>query len=166
MSRLELGAPLRPAAGALVVAFTISACALPSPYASEGQHNLVVKTTTGARTPLAATNAWLEIQRVLPGCRGTAEGEVFLRGPVDSLHLPAGRLSNLVFKFRTSSLLSGGAAGVTSYATLIRPREGYSYEATVTYESSLFTIDILEIAPQGGSSRKLPRQDVTACQLA
>jgi hypothetical protein len=165
MSRLELGARLRPAAGALVAALTSSACALPSPYASEGPHNLVIKTTTGARTPVAATNAWLEIQRVLPGCRGTPEGEVFLRGPVDSLHVPAGRLSNLVFKFRTSSLLSGGAAGVTSYTTLIRPREGYRYEATVTYESSLFTIDILEIAPLGGSSRKIQRQDLTACQL-
>ena len=161
MSRLELGARLRPAA--LVVALTLGACALPSPYASDGRHNLVVKTTTGARTPLAATNAWLEIQRVLPGCHGTAEGEVFLKGPVDSLHLPAGRLSNLVFKFRTSSLLSGGAAGVTRYTTLIRPREGYSYEATVAYESSLFTIDILEIAPQGASRQKLPRRDISSC---
>jgi len=161
MSRLELGARLRPAA--LVVALTLSACALPSPYASDGRHNLVVKTTTGVRTPLAATNAWLEIQRVLPGCHGTAEGEVFLKGPVDSLHLPAGRLSNLVFKFRTSSLLSGGAAGVTRYTTLIRPREGYSYEATVAYESSLFTIDILEIAPQGASRQKLPRRDISSC---
>jgi hypothetical protein len=166
MSRLELAARLRMVTGALVVALTISACVLPSPYASEGRHNLVVNTTTGTRTPVAATNAWLEIQRVLPGCRGAAEGEIFLRGPVDSLHLPTGRLSNLVFKFRTSSLLSGGAAGVTSYATLIRPREGYRYEATVTYESSLFTIDILEIGLQGASSRKLPRQDITACQLA
>lgn len=161
MSRLELGAHLKPAA--LVIALTINACALPNPYVSDGRHNFVVKTTTGARTPLAATNAWLEIQRVLPGCRGTADGEVFLKGPVDSLHLPAGRLSNLVFKFRTSSLLSGGAAGVTSYTTLIRPREGYRYEATVAYESSLFTIDILEIAPEGASSQKLPRRDISSC---
>src|SRR5262249_17538284 len=74
-----------------------------------------------------------------------------------------GRLSNLVFKFRTSSLLSGGAAGVTRYTTLIRPREGYSYEATVAYESSLFTIVILEIAPHGASSQKLPRRDISSC---
>jgi hypothetical protein len=62
-------------------------------------------------------------------------------------------------------LLSGGAAGVTSYATLIRPREGYSYEAVVIYENSLFTIEILEIGPPGAASRKLPRQDLTTCQL-
>jgi len=54
---------------------------------------------------------------------------------------------------------------MTNYATLIRPREGYVYEASVAYASGLYTIDILEIAPQRASSRKLPRQDITACQL-
>ena len=151
--------------GALVVALTISACVLPSPYASEGRHNLVVNTTTGTRTPVAATNAWLEIQRVLPGCRGAAEGEIFLRGPVNSLHLPTGRLSNLVFQV-SHLVLAFGWGSWRDQLCDADPAEGYRYEATVTYESSLFTIDILEIGLQGASSRKLPRQDITACQLA
>jgi len=52
---------------------------------------------------------------------------------------------------------------MTSYSTLIRPRDGHTYEATVTYKSCLFTIDIVEIAPQRASSRKLPRQDLSSC---
>jgi hypothetical protein len=149
--------------GALVVALTIvRACCLVRMRARAGTASLSIRRQAqghGRDHQRPARNT-----RII--CRCGAEGEIFLRGPVDSLHLPTGRLSSLVFKFRTSSLLSGGTAGVTSYATLIRPREGYRYEATVTYESSLFTIDILEIGLQGASSRKLPRQDITACQLA
>jgi len=147
---------------AFAAALACAGCALSPPYSSAGPHNLHIRTTTGDRTPFAATNAWLEIQRVMPGCRGEREGEIFLRGPADSIHLPSGRLSHLVFKFRTSSLL-GQTARMTSYATLIRPREAYTYEAAVTYSDGLFTIDIVEIAPQRASSRKLPRLDIAAC---
>jgi len=106
--------------------------------------------------------AWLEVQRVAPGCRGEVEGEIHLSGPVASMHLPAGRLSNLVFKFPTSSLF-WQTSSTTSYSTLIQPREGHTCEATVTHKSGLFTIDIGECAPQRASSRKLPRLDVAAC---
>jgi hypothetical protein len=71
-----------------------------------------ITTATDAGAPLAATRAWLEVQRVAPDCHGEVEGELYLRGPVDSLHLPVGRLSNLVFKFRTSSLMSQSSAMV------------------------------------------------------
>ena len=132
------------------------------PYSGASPHNMYVKTTTQAGEPLAATRAWLEVQRVTPGCHGEVEGEIYLSGPVDSLYLPVERASNLVFKFRTSSLFSQTSA-TTSYATLVRPREGHTYEAIVTYKSGLFTIDIIEIAPQRASSRKLPRQDLSSC---
>src|SRR5215470_1010144 len=96
-----LGERFRAPLAAFAVALIFAGCALSIPYSSVGPNNLHIRTTTGARTPFAATNAWLEVQRVMPGCRGEAEGEIFLRGQDDSIHLPAGRLSNLVFKFRT-----------------------------------------------------------------
>ena len=162
MPGLEPLGRFRAQLAAFAVALICAGCALPIPYSSVGPNNLHIRTTTGARTPFVATNAWLEVQRVMPGCRGEAEGEIFLRGQADSIHLPAGRLSNLVFKFRTSSLF-GQTARTTSYATLIRPREGYTYEAAVTYNDGLFSIDIVEIAPQRASSHRLPRQDIAAC---
>jgi hypothetical protein len=123
---------------------------------------MYVMTTTDAGEPLAATRAWLEVQRVTSGCHGEVEGEIYLRGPVDSLYLPVGQPSNLVFKFRTSSPLSQSSA-MSSYSTLIRPREGQTYQAAVTYKSGLFTIDIVEIAPQKASRRKLLQQDISSC---
>ena len=150
MPRLELGARFRSTA-AFATALICAGCALSIPYSSVGPPNMRVKTTTDAGEPLAATRAWLEVQWVTPGCHGEVEGEIYLSGPVDSLYLPVGRASNLVFKFRTSSLLSQSSA-MTSYSTLIRPRDGHTYEATVTYKSCLFTIDIVEIAPQRASS--------------
>ncbi len=160
MSGARLRACHRGGVGTLSAALILGACA--APYISVGQPNLSVRADTGARTIFAATNAWLGIQRVLPGCRGETEGEVFLRGPV-SLHLPPGRLSNLVFKLRTSSMW-GQWSRETSYTTLIRPRPGFTYEAAISYDSDLFTIDIIEIAPQKAARRKLPRQDISACQ--
>jgi len=52
---------------------------------------------------------------------------------------------------------------MTGYATLIHPREGHTYEATVTYKGGLFTLDIVEIAPQRATSRKLPRKGLSSC---
>jgi hypothetical protein len=158
-----MSAHLRPAAGALAAGLLAGACA--SPYVSLGQPNMTVRTSTGERTIFAATNARLEVQRVLPGCRGEAEGQVFLGGAVETLHLPAGRLSNLVFKFRTSSVW-GQWSRETSYTTLIRPRPGFTYEATVSFANDLFTIDVVEVGPHKGAPRKLPRQDIADCQRA
>ena len=109
------------------------------------------------------TNAAVEIERVMPGCRGESEGKVSLKGGADSLHLPAGRLSNLVFSFRTSSLF-WQSESITTYTTLIRPREGFTYEATVAYADGLYNIDILEVAPNGRPGRRLARQDIVGCQ--
>jgi hypothetical protein len=158
-----MSARLKPAAGALAAGLLVAACAVP--YASLGAPNLTVRTSTGSRTIFAATNARLEIQRVLPGCKGEAEGQVILGGAVESLHVPAGRLSNLVFKFRTSSVW-GQWSRETSYTTLIRPRAGFTYEATVSFDNDLFTIDIVEMGAHKGATRKLPRQDLADCQRA
>jgi hypothetical protein len=120
MPRLELGARFRPVA-VLTIALICAGCVPTIPYLSAGPHNMYVKTTTDAGEPLAAMRAWLEVQRVTPGCHGEVEGEIYLRGPIDSLYVSVGRPSNLAFKFRTSSLFSQ-TSGTTSYATLIRPR--------------------------------------------
>jgi hypothetical protein len=132
------------AAGALLLALAFGGCA--TPYMSVGRPNLHIKASTGDRTIFAVTNAAVEIERVTPGCRGESEGKVYLKSGADSLHLPSGRLSNLVFSFRTSSLF-WQKESITTYTTLVRPREGFTYEATVAYADSLYTIDILEIPP-------------------
>jgi hypothetical protein len=132
------------------------------PYLSTGSRNMRITTATRAGAPLATTRAGLEVQRVAPDCHGEVEGELYPRGPVEPLHLPVGRLSNLVFKFRTSSRMSQSSA-TTSYSTSIRPRDGHMYETSVTYKSGLFTIDITEISPARASRRRLPRQDIASC---
>ena len=164
MSGPELGARVRSAAVVLVVALTAGGCA--TPYIGAGSPNLHVKTTTGDRTIFAATSAAIEVERVTPGCQGVSEGKVYLANlgrTADSLHLPAGRLSNLVFSFRTSSLW-GQWESTTKYAMLIRPREGFTYEATVAYADGLYSVDIFEVAPNGGPGRKLARQGIAGCQ--
>ena len=72
MPRLELGARFRLAA-VPATALICADCALTFPYSSVGPHNMYVKTTTHAGEPFAATRAWLEVQRVTPGCHGEVE---------------------------------------------------------------------------------------------
>jgi hypothetical protein len=162
MSGPQLSPQMRWAAGALLVALVVGGCA--TPYVGLGRPNLHVKTSTGDRTIFAATNAAVEIERVTPGCRGESEGKVYLKAGADSLHLPAGRLSNLVFSFGTSSLF-WQTRSITTYTTLIRPREGFTYEATVAYSGGLYSVDIVEVALNGGPGRKLARQDIAGCRL-
>jgi len=78
MPRLELGARFRPVA-VFATALICAGCVPTIPYLSAGPD---------AGEPLAATRAWLEVQRVTLGCRGEVEGEIYLRGPTDSLYLP------------------------------------------------------------------------------
>ena len=69
MSRLDpLAACLRSLGGVLVIALGLGACASTSPYLGEGRPNMVIRTDTGEWTLRSATNAWVEVQRVVvPG---------------------------------------------------------------------------------------------------
>jgi hypothetical protein len=86
-----------------------------------------------------------------------------LRPPADAAHLPEERLSELVFRFHTHG---GGAESLTSYATLLRPRAGHAYEATVNYDAGFYDVEIREIGPNGAPGRKIEHRSLSECRRA
>jgi hypothetical protein len=55
---------------------------------------------------------------------------------------------------------------LTSYATLLRPRAGHTYEAAVTYDAGLYDVEIREIAPNGAPGRKIEHRSLSECRRA
>jgi hypothetical protein len=144
----------RLAAGVLAAGL-LAACSGIRPYPEVSPGNLVV------RTELSGARAALHVQRVNADCSGEYEGTVALdRSPV-SVGLPAGRPSYLVFSFDTSTFFSGSHS--TSVGTLIEPRAGYRYDATVTYRDGLYNVTLRETDPRRRTSRELPRRTISRC---
>jgi hypothetical protein len=144
----------RLAAGVLASGL-LAACSGVRPYPEVSPGNLVV------RTELSGARAALHVRRVNADCSGEYEGTVALdRSPV-SVGLPAGRPSYLVFSFDTSSFFSGSRS--TSVGTLIEPRAGYRYDATVTYRDGLYNVTLRETDLRRRTSRELPLRTNSRC---
>jgi hypothetical protein len=75
----------------------------------------------------------------------------------DPVHLPEERLSLLGFEFHQH----GNIERSTSYKTLMRPRAGQTYEASVNYDAGLYDVEIREIGPNGG--RKIEQRPLSDC---
>src|SRR5712671_2847970 len=131
----------------------LAACGTAVLYQDSGAPNLHLSATANSGVFLMATVVYLDIHRVTADCRPEYVGSLNLRAPLalreppSAIHLPEDQLSQLVFKFKT---VGGNYSGLTSYSTLLRPRAGHTYAATVTYDAGLYDVEIREIDPHGG----------------
>src|SRR5262249_62266770 len=73
----------------------------------------------------------------------------------EPVHLPEERLSLLGFEFHQH----GNIESWTSYKTLMRPRAGQTYEASVNYDAGLYDVEIREAGPNGG--RKIEQRPLS-----
>ena len=147
----------------------LAACGTAVLYQDSGAPNLHLSTTSNS-TFLTATVVYLDIHRVTADCRAEYAGSLKLWAPLalqppqDAVHLPQERLSQLVFKFKTVG--ANNYSGLTSYSTLLRPRAGHTYAATVTYDAGLYDVEIREIDPHGGPGRKIEHRSLSECHRA
>jgi len=146
----------------------LAACSTAAQYQDAGPPNLHLSTTsTGAF--LSFTVVYLDINRVTADCRAEHVGTLNLwaplplRPPADAVHLPEDRLSHLVFKFRTHG---GNRESLTSYATLLRPRAGHTYQVAVKYDAGLYDVEIREIGPNGTPGPKVEHRPLSECRRA
>jgi hypothetical protein len=154
-------------ASLLSILSLITACGTAVPYQDSGVPNLRLSTTANSGTFLTATVVYLDIHRVTADCGTEYVGSLNLRAPLAlrdppaAIHLPEERLIELVFKFKT---VGGNYSGLTSYATLLRPRAAHTYEATVTYDAGLYDVEIREIDPHGAPGRKIEHRSLSECR--
>jgi len=144
----------------------LAACSTAVLYQDAGAPNLHLSTTSTGQF-LTATVVYLDIHRVTTDCRAEYVGSLNLwaplplRPPADAVHLPEERLSQLLFKFKT---VGGNGSALTSYATLLRPRAGYTYDATVSYNAGLYDAEIREIGPHSAPGRKIEHRSLSECR--
>ena len=148
---------MRTAAAALActAAFALAACASGKHYPdSVAPKNLSIKTSSSARAALG-------VHGVGPQCHTEYLGTVTLDKSSAEIGLPAERWSYLVFDFATSSFL-GGRRTNTTFETLLKPRAGYRYEASVTYRDDIYNVVIREQSPRG-AWREVAMRDLASC---
>jgi hypothetical protein len=144
-----------PATLACAAALVLVACASGKPY-PEGvaPKNFSIKTASSARAALG-------VHGVDAQCRAEYLGTVALDKPSAEIGIPAERWSYLVFDFATSSFL-GGRRTNTTFETLLKPRAGYRYEASVTYRDDIYNVVIREQSPRG-AWREVAMRDLASC---
>ena len=142
------------AALACAVALAAAGCAGGKPYPDVAPKNLTVKTSSSARAALG-------VHGVDAQCRTEYLGTVALDKTAAEVGIPAERWSYLVFDFSTSSFL-GGRRTSTTFETLLKPRAGYRYEASVSYRDDIYNVVIREQSPRG-PWREVAMRDLASC---
>jgi hypothetical protein len=127
-------------------------------YQNSGTPNLRLNTTSTGRF-LTVTAVHLDVHRVAADCSAEFMGSVSLQSPSAAIHLPEEQSSQLVFKFLTY----GNGERLTTYTTLLRPRTGHSYAATVTYDEGFYDVELREIGPNGAQGRKIEHRSLSDC---
>lgn len=165
---------LRRATGRSIVGCAAAVAVLPwlgacgTLYQEPGPSNLHFRTSSTANL-LGFTAVFLDIRRVTADCGAEPVGTVNLwaplplRPPAEAVHLPEDQLSELAFRFVTNG---GNSRSVTVYETLLRPRAGRVYEATVSYGSDLYDVDIRELGAGGAPGRRIEHRALSDCRGA
>jgi len=144
---------------ALFVAGLLAGCSGIKTYPDTRPKNLRV------HTAVSSVRAALDVHRVGTSCETEYQGTVPLDSSSVEIGLPAERLSYVVFRFSSSSFLTGSSRSL-SYGTLIRPRAGYTYDVKVRYQDDMYNVSIREIDLRKSSSREVERRDLSACKAA
>jgi hypothetical protein len=146
----------------LLAAGLLAGCSGIKTYPETSPRNLVVKTEARSGSVLGRTRVSVHIHEVDASCRTQYLGTVQLSEPTVEIGLPPERPSYLVFNFHSSSFL-GGSSGSINYETLLRPRAGYTYDATARYTDGIYQVEIRESGARGGTGREIARRGLADC---
>jgi hypothetical protein len=146
----------------LLAAGFLAGCSGIKTYPDTSPRNLVVKTVARSGSVLGRTRVSVHIHEVDASCRTQYLGTVQLSEPTVEIGLPPERPSYLVFNFYSSSFL-GGSSGSINYETLLRPRAGYTYDATARYADGIYLVEIRESGARGKPGRDIARRGLADC---
>ena len=149
-------------AACLLGAGLLAGCSGIKTYPDTSPRNLVVKTDARSGSVWGRVRVSVHIHEVDASCRTQYLGTVQLNDPSVEIGLPPERPSYLVFNFYSSSFL-GGSTGSINYETLLRPRAGYTYDATARYADGIYLVEIRESGARGSTGREIARRGLDAC---
>jgi len=143
---------------ALAVAVSLLAgCSGVRPYPSRSENNARVAAVTQGGM-LTSVEASLDVYAVDPACQLGYQGTVTLREAPQTIGLPVGTPSYLVFRFYRSTFLAG-SSGSISYETLFTPRKGEIYAFDASYRNSTYDVIIKD-----ARGREIDPRALDACK--
>ena len=149
-------------AACLLGAGLLAGCSGIKTYPDTSPKNLVVKTEARSGSVLGSVRVSVHIHEVDASCRTQYLGTVQLSEPTVEIGIPPERPSYLVFNFHSSSFL-GGTSGSINYETLLRPRAGFTYDATARYANGIYYVSIQESGARGSPGREVARRGLADC---
>ena len=149
-------------AALLLGAGLLAGCSGIKTYPDTSPKNLVVKTETRPGSIFSSTRVSVHIHEVDASCRATYLGTVQLSQSTVEIGVPPGRLSYLEFSFFNSSFL-GSSSGTITWATLLRPRAGNTYDATARYTDGLYHVVIRESGARSSAGREIEPRGLSDC---
>jgi len=145
-----------------LMAVFLTGCSGLKTYSNDLDKNLHITTETDSGSVFSNVRAGVDIYKVNPDCTTEYDGTVKLDDPSVDIGIPSGRSSYLVFVFASSGLFSADSS--TTYDTLLRPREGYRYDANVSYKEDIYNVAINEVSPVKKKNRELDIKGLSACK--
>ena len=146
----------------LLGAALLAGCSGLKTYPDTSPRNLIVKTEASSGSAFSRMRVAVHIHEVDANCRTQYLGTVQLNEPTVQIGVPLDRSSYLEFSFLSSTFL-GGSSGTISYETLLRPRAGYTYDATARYADGIYYVSIRESGARGKAGREIARRGLAEC---
>jgi hypothetical protein len=140
----------------------LAGCSGIKAYPDVSPRNLFVKTEARSGSVFGSVRVSVHIHQVDASCRTEYLGTVQLNEPAVEIGIPPDRPSYLVFNFYSSSFL-GGSTGSINYETLLRPRAGYTYDATARYAEGIYHVVIRESDPRRSTGREIGQRGLAEC---
>jgi len=125
-----------------LAAALLAGCSGVRPYPSRSENNARVFAVTQGGV-LTSVEASLDVYAVDPACQLGYQGTVTLREAPQTVGLPVGTPSYLVFRFDRSTFLAGNRGSI-SYETLFTPRKGELYAFAASYRDSTYDVIITD----------------------
>ena len=140
----------------------LAGCSGLKTYSGNLNENLRIITETDSGSVFSRVDAAVDIHEVKADCSTEYAGTVRLDNSSIDIGIPTGRSSYLVFVFESSGFFSGDSS--ITYNTLIRPRVGYRYDASVSYKDDIYNVIINEVDKASKKRRELDTRGMSACR--
>lgn len=141
----------------------LAGCAGVKTYPDTLPKNLQIATQVESGSTLRTTVAAVDIHRVNARCETEHQGRIDLENGVTDAGVPIGETLYFDFIFASKGVLSPNVSAVRA-STLLTPRAGYGYRASVTYKNGIYDVTLRETPKGSAASRVVERRPLTDCK--
>ncbi|HEY3487295.1 MAG TPA: hypothetical protein VGL10_04460 [Gammaproteobacteria bacterium] len=138
-------------------------CSSVRTYSNSLPPNLHIVTRVDSGSGLNSTIAELDIHQVNERCETEYQGRVFLESGISAVGIPVEQTVYLDFIFASKAFLSPNISA-TRFGTLLTPRPGHEYSASVNYDNGIYDVTLREGRKRSAASRVVVHRALQDCK--